>query len=152
MAIISILATSATSNFNGSMDLIKQRMTKALMKRIVHTLTSYRITQPSTLRAVTSQSCTECTGGVGGGPVPAVDWLTNNLSWRELGYASTPLDAWGRPLTLHENDQNTPGSCVCDTIRGAGPDGLFGTADDQIISVPPLSCAANPLAWSCSFL
>ena len=46
-------------------------------------------------------------------------------------------DPWGSPYTLDENErEGGPTDCRLDTIRSAGPDGIWGNSDDGGYAVP----------------
>jgi hypothetical protein len=52
----------------------------------------------------------------------------NAATWAALGFSTPPLDPWGNPYTIDENEgeptfPNEP--CRYDMVYSAGPDGIF---------------------------
>jgi type II secretory pathway pseudopilin PulG len=114
-----------------------------------------------TLLALTGTSCSECvckTGrslaGLPAGDICMANWVkaltglyeaaTGQPARDVAGRLTLPerfaRDPWGAPYLLNENEGETPGACDPDVLRSAGPDGLFGTADDIVAAIPPVFC------------
>jgi prepilin-type N-terminal cleavage/methylation domain-containing protein len=80
-------------------------------------------------------------------------------SWKTLGFPASPVDPWGRPYLMDENEMEPfylP-NCYWDQLYSAGSDGIFesrsfdsgagggggivrGTGDDYVANVPYSTC------------
>jgi len=90
---------------------------------------------------ITGGTCSDCACRTGGpvdrNPECVRGWLQALHAFEALGkelglvenLAAFATDAFGSPFLLDENDDE-PGSCARDTLRSAGPDKVWGTADD----------------------
>lgn len=106
------------------------------------------------LGQITGNYCSACAGGChyGSGSIPAgcislwlqalerVSVATGGL----VDLSALETDPWGNPYILDENELE-PGHppCRLDSIKTAGPDGLYGTSDDRTFNIPfsSLQCA-----------
>ncbi|MCX6703220.1 MAG: prepilin-type N-terminal cleavage/methylation domain-containing protein [Candidatus Zambryskibacteria bacterium] len=76
---------------------------------------------------VTNSGCTSCAFGNGTTMrSQATALTTNNTAWTRLGFSAAPLDPWGNPYTIDENEnEGGIGNCTYDAVYSAGPDGIF---------------------------
>ena len=55
----------------------------------------------------------------------------NNQAWSSLWFSGAPLDPYGNPYTIDENEKEFGANdCRPDEVISAGPDGIFFTNDD----------------------
>ena len=85
---------------------------------------------------------TENTGGTNLRNLPPTDPCITTMatSWSKLGLATVPMDPWGSPYMIDENEV-VDGACpLHDDLRSAGPDGTVRNADDIHVDVPHYVC------------
>ena len=78
-----------------------------------------------------------------------------NTSWQRLGFGASPVDPWGNPYTIDENEQEANiNDCRYDNVYSAGPNGILdgwgstpnpdqlisGTGDDYEFSISHFIC------------
>jgi len=69
--------------------------------------------------------------------------LVNKQSWAALGFSNPPIDPWGNPYLIDENEGES-GSCQYDYIYSTGPNGIAdftlatqGINPDMVYSFAP---------------
>jgi len=73
------------------------------------------------------------------GWVNALNAIQNATAGTISGINQMTRDPWGSPYGLDENEGES-GSCLYDTIRSAGPNGILYDSDDQGYTVPHIIC------------
>lgn len=136
IAIIGTLATIGIADYARFGVRAKYGRAKAELFGISTVIQGLRITNDTGLSGITGSGCTYCVGN----PVS---------SWIPLGYTTPPLDPWGTPYVLDENESEFGATdCRMDSLITAGNDrqvaglvaqGLPNMApagDDLLVNVP----------------
>jgi len=58
-----------------------------------------------------------------------------------IGIKSMLRDPWGSPYYFDETEGEVPPNCSPDYLGTAGADGIFETADDKFLVIPPGFCS-----------
>ena len=66
--------------------------------------------------------------------------LFMDSQWQKLGFTKSMMDPWNAPYTFDENELEGGACSSHDLIFSAGLDGIYGTGDDYMFSVPFFSC------------
>ncbi len=125
IAIIGILASIVLTSLASSRT--KARVAK--LKADAHTIVlQVNIVRTTPIINMTGNNCTSCAfSGTQTMLSQPIALATNNASWMSLGFISAPVDPWGNPYTLDENETE-PGysnQCRYDLVYSAGPNGIF---------------------------
>lgn len=104
-----------------------------------------------TLLQITGSGCSDCNGCRAGGNLqndPTTDACY--VSWQNditkiqnasdgfvTNLTTLNRDPWGSPFTMDENEGEQPSNpCLHDSLRTVGADGIWGTSDDYVLSIP----------------
>lgn len=142
IGIIGTLATIGVADYARFGARAKYGRAKAEMFGISTIIQGLRITNETNLIGITGNACSACSGA----PL---------ATYQALGYQTVPLDPWGQPYYIDENEAEFPNDCRHDWIYSSGVDRVFvGLAfhpggDDLFVSVPfyfehPNTCVAEP--------
>lgn len=153
IAIIGILASVVLASLSQS----RMKAKVARMQAEVHNLQSSinieRYGQSKTTFQLTGSSCSACAFPIGGsinGNASALATLAT--AWGKLGLSESPLDPWGSPYLIDENEgEGGASDCRYDWIISVGPDGILqsgiGTngvmqGDDYEKDLPFFNCTS----------
>ena len=124
IAIIGLLASIVLASLTSARQ-------KALMAKIQADAQSIdakiNTVRTSTLIAVTGSSCTSCAFNTTQTMLSQPSAIAANLlSWQKMGFPSAPLDPWGSPYTIDENElEFNSADCRYDIVYSAGPNGIW---------------------------
>jgi prepilin-type N-terminal cleavage/methylation domain-containing protein len=150
VAIIGLLASIIMANLNTARYKAQVAAVKEEFTQIDEQANIARDTKNQVLGLVTNNYCTYCSFNNSSKANTQSSALTvNAASWSKLGYSSPPIDSWGTPYSLDENELEydspigtTGGTLDCrnDLAFSAGPDGIFYTSDDLYYSIMHFIC------------
>ena len=163
VAIMGTLATIAIPRFTSSSDKIRAAQVQTDMTVAASSLSSIHLNGKSAMSAMSDSgipgaSCTGCAQGWSAGTSPS-SWsniAAGDSAWKMLGYSATPIDPWGNPYVLDQNDfEFNDRDCRYDAVYSAGPDGIFSGpgdgddvfGDDIVVRLPRLPRKAG--AFQC---
>jgi prepilin-type N-terminal cleavage/methylation domain-containing protein len=157
IAVIGLLSTISILAMNNSRHQAKVARVKADMNQFMKAVAIAQGESNKALMQITGSGCSIChglCGGIYGGSrdlrnVPESDtcyvrWITdlNQIEAAAGGIAvgvnKITRDPWGSPYLLDENECEGGGG-YSDTIRTAGPDGVYPSGDDIWFYVPKLN-------------
>ncbi len=144
IAIIGLLASVVLVALSTARSKAKTARVNADFRSMATQIDQARDSAQNVLKIVTGSGCTDCafTNGVAMSAQPSSAISGNVTSWQRIGYASAPIDPWGNPYTLDENEYEFNSSdCRNDLIVTAGPDGLWRTSDDIVYTLNHYACA-----------
>lgn len=112
-------------------------------------LTQVNLVRTTDLISYTGNSCTMCffdTVNKVNSQSAMIVQLNN--SWTAIGFAASPMDPYGSPYLLDENEDQFPGDpCQYDTVYSAGTNGIWegwGTYDpDTLVPGIPVQTGAG---------
>ena len=148
VAIIGLLSSIVLSSLNSARTKAKYAAAQTEMNK---TAIIAQGESGKTLLEITGSGCSDCVcRGRDIRNIPTSDscytqWLSaltaiqNATAGTVLGIDNMLRDPWGSPYTLDENEREgtpPPPDCRLDTIRSAGPDGIWGNSDDGGYTVP----------------
>ncbi|HCY17978.1 MAG: hypothetical protein UR70_C0002G0029 [Candidatus Nomurabacteria bacterium GW2011_GWB1_35_20] len=149
VAIIGLLSSIVLSSLNSARTKAKYAKAQIEMNEFVKTAIIAQGESGKTLLEITGSGCSDCVcRGRDIRNIPTSDscytqWLSaltaiqNATAGTVLGIDNMLRDPWGSPYTLDENErEGGPTDCRLDTIRSAGPDGIWGNSDDGGYTVP----------------
>ena len=146
IAIIGLLASVVLIALNSTRSSAKLTKTKATMIQIIKGIEMARGNQNTDLGSIVG---TYWSPGAYGclnrdlRPATFGDPCYNQyISYYEkLGFKSVPVDGWGSPLLIDENELEGE-ACIRDDLYSAGPNGVFeyGGGDDLHKIIPFFSC------------
>ena len=149
VAIIGLLSSIVLSSLNSARTKAKYAKAQIEMNEFVKTAIIAQGESGKTLLEITGSGCSDCVcRGRDIRNIPTSDscytqWLSaltaiqNATAGTVLGIDNMLRDPWGSPYTLDENErEGGPTDCRLDTIRSAGPDGIWGNSDDGGYAVP----------------
>ena len=158
VAVIAIMAGIAVPNMQSG---VKSALARSHAKSMMKTIGANRATDQGFVplpEALGTDLCSFCTAGIGAGAdlktwAPTAGYLE---AWRRIGFDKIPLDPWGRPYILDENDEEFGRDCRHDAIWSAGADGIWEgpgdgddvAGDDLIARLKPArqdGCRENPV-------
>lgn len=162
VGIVGLLSAIAVPSMKLMSDRAKISAAKSQMALAVSTAEIIHLSNKTVIEAIievypASAGCTHCLQGASGHSDPAT-WTNisaGDASWRVLGYPSTPIDPWGRPWVMDENQgEYGPDDCRFDSLFSAGPDGIWegvgggdqALGDDVIVRLPRYKGGA----WNCT--
>lgn len=89
--------------------------------------TQVDLTRTTTLKVLTGNGCTACSFNTTQTMQSQAGALAANaVSWQKIGFSSPPLDPWGDPYTLDENELDlSQTDCRYDVVYSAGPNGIW---------------------------
>lgn len=148
VAIIGILASVVLASLNGARDKARIARVKADQRNIYAGIELSRDTNNKVMGQITGSWYTAGQGTPSGTCLlrslinlsstdPCLVWL--NTQWTKLGFSGAPIDPWGSPYVMDENELEND-NCNKDTFRSNGPDGIYGTGDDYTYTVPFFQC------------
>lgn len=132
VAIVGILASIGVMNYDILSARAKYRATLATMVGISQSVIGLRYADDKFLFQISGSTCTTCDGN------PA-------LSWTNIGLPSQPMDAWGNPIQMDENEgEFGTDDCRRDSLWTYGYDKVFAGigsgydayGDDLIFRIP----------------
>jgi hypothetical protein len=108
----------------------RQKAQIAKMQEDAHSIeVQVNISRTEYLGLMTGQWCTDCYFSITQTMQSQPSALAiNAASWAPLGFSTPPLDPWGNPYTIDENEgePNFPSElCRYDMVYSAGPDGIY---------------------------
>ena len=149
VAIIGLLSSIVLSSLNSARTKAKYAAAQTEMNEFVKIAIIAQGESGKTLLEITGSGCSDCVcRGRDIRNIPTSDscytqWLSaltaiqNATAGTVLGIDNMLRDPWGSPYTLDENErEGGPTDCRLDTIRSAGPDGIWGNSDDGGYAVP----------------
>ena len=149
VAIIGLLSSIVLSSLNSARTKAKYAKAQIEMNEFVKTAIIAQGESGKTLLEITGSGCSDCVcRGRDIRNIPTSDscytqWLNalttiqNATAGTVSGIDNMLRDPWGSPYTLDENErEGGPTDCRLDTIRSAGPDGIWGNSDDGGYTVP----------------
>ena len=152
VAIMGTLAAVAVPRFSSSSDKVKQTQVQTDTLVASTAVSSMHLNLKSVIQSFQATNaspgnCVACAQGwqVGTSPSTWGNIAAGDAAWRALGYPKTPLDPWGEPYILDDNDgEFGERDCRYDAIYSAGPDRKFAGAgdgddvygDDVIVRLP----------------
>lgn len=99
-----------------------------------------RHTNNQVLGEVTGNWCSDCPCRGAGDLTRLPDTHDCISNWEnvasKIGFPAHVRDAWGSPYLVDENELESPGRCIHDILRSAGPDRRVGGGDDISVEVP----------------
>ena len=141
VAIIGLLSSIVLSSLNSARTKAKYAKAQIEMNEFVKTAIIAQGESGKTLLEITGSGCSDCVcRGRDIRNIPTSDscytqWLSA-LTAIQNATAGTVLGI-DSPYTLDENErEGGPTDCRLDTIRSAGPDGIWGNSDDGGYTVP----------------
>jgi prepilin-type N-terminal cleavage/methylation domain-containing protein len=142
VAIIGLLASVILASLNTARFKAQTAAVKEEFHQIEIQIENIRDTKNQVLGLVTGNYCTACSFTTGTKANTQTSALAvNKTSWSNMGYSSPPLDPWGTPYTVDENElEGSSSNCSYDTFVSAGPDGIFFTSDDLLYNVMHFVC------------
>lgn len=151
IAIIGILSSVVLASLSTARTKAQYLSAQVELNQIVKDMILAQGEAHKTLLQITGSGCSDCSGCRAGGNLRNVatsdacyaSWLNDVTTIQNAtnGYVSNLTsvlrDPWGSPFTLDENEGEVPSSpCVADTLRTVGSDGIWGTSDDYVVTVP----------------
>ena len=153
IAIIGILATVVLSSLGEARDKAKIAKTQTVLRQMRNYVAGAQINNSLILRDITgnNDSYDSCPAGTDlSGLVSthacvtdwehAIDSIVTNYDSALFDGSAYYVDAWGSPFLLDENEWETPGVCLVNTLTSAGIDRIAFTADDLTIILPYERC------------
>jgi len=144
IAIIGILSSVVLAALSSARTKAKYSKAGAEIKEFIRSVNIAQGESGNTLREITGSGCSRCIcNGMGDlRNIPDtnqcfINWVnaltkvkdaTNGLS---VGLENMTRDPWGSPYLLDENEGEGGNCNNRDTIRTAGPDGVYLTSDDK---------------------
>jgi prepilin-type N-terminal cleavage/methylation domain-containing protein len=129
----------------------KYAKAQAGMDKFIGAVTMAQVQTGLRLGSMTGTWCSSCTGCSGidlrdstgqcyTNWISARDAVSNTIAG-QVDLSTLARDPWGSPYLLNENEGEIPANpCVYDSVTTAGPDGYYGTSDDQVYTIPFSSC------------
>ena len=141
IAIIGLLASIILVSLSSARSKARVAKLQGDMMSIQAKIDTLRTT---TVKNLTGSGCTSC--GFNNPSQSMVSqtsaMTTNTNSWQALGFSPAPLDPWGSPYTIDENElESNSADCRYDVVYSAGPDGMF--AGNVTVSQPDVLQAGN---------
>jgi type II secretory pathway pseudopilin PulG len=145
MGILSIISTAVVVTINPVQRLndARAKATQYKINELGDTLSRIKGLGGKTSIQITGSGCSDCvcrtSTPVGDNASCVAQWASALSRFQTEGVAQGvygslldfKTDAYGRPFLLDENEsEGGPTDCSHDTLRSAGADGLYGTADD----------------------
>ncbi len=124
IAIIGLLSSVVLAALNTA----RQKSQIAKLQADAHSIEIQTdMTRVTTLGVLTGNWCTDCAFNTTQTMKSQTAALaTNASSWSKIGFKTPPLDPWGNPYTLDENEGEIPAEpCRYDMVYSAGPDGIL---------------------------
>ena len=142
MSIIALLASIVL----GSLTSARQKARLAKLKADAQSIElKVDVVRTTPILNITGNICTSCafsnTLTMQSQPIALA---TNNAAWVKLGFPSAPVDPWGSPYTLDENETEPgyPNQCRYDLVYSAGPNGIFegmlGGPQQDLMTAPDM--------------
>lgn len=154
IAIIGLLSTLSLVALNSSREKAKYAKTMADMNQVAKVVAMAEGESGKTLQEITGSGCSYCTGMCGGtyggsrdlrgiaetdscyliwiSDLRKIELETNGL---EVGLTKIARDGWNSPFAFDENEGEGGNCDRDDTLRSAGPDGIFLNSDDITIKL-----------------
>jgi len=135
IAIIGILSSVVIASLSSARSKAYQRRLQADFRAMDTQITSARNAINGTTFQVTGNGCSVCS---------QPNQTANNLAWQKLGFPTPPVDPWGSPYLISENEgEGGVGNCSRDLIYSMGPNKIFqwGGGDDVTYNVSLAFCA-----------
>ena len=144
ISIIAILSVVGVTVFSGVQNKARDAKIKADFNAMYKNIEIARMAQQKPLGQITNNYCSDCiNNGVEcrntdfSNPSNYATCLnTMTTSYGKVTKAPLPIDPWGDPYYIDENEGEGGVSCSRDSIRSAGPDRIGGTDDDKGFSIP----------------
>ena len=150
IAIIGTLASVVLAALNSARQKGQYAAAKAQMQEIVKASAIAQGESGKELRQITGSSCSRCscpTGtdlrNISNSSGCYTRWVTSLNAIQAAtggvvnGINKAIRDPWGSPYLLDENEGEQPANpCIPDELFTAGPDGIYGTADDYRMDIP----------------
>ncbi len=159
ISIIGVLASGVAASVSQARRSAQYARVQAEIRALAHLVEFARSEQNKTLTEISGGTCTECT--CRSGPLPVTINIqtlpttgTCHTSYRNLiallnlstgglyQVIQPPLDPWGAPYLINENEGEVQsgGTCGTDNITSAGPNGLYYDTDDVNYNIPTFKC------------
>ncbi|MBX4200393.1 prepilin-type N-terminal cleavage/methylation domain-containing protein [Candidatus Parcubacteria bacterium] len=141
ITIIGIISTIIIGGLSQARETSKKKRVQADFKSIQDQV-GVSESDVKLLKDITGSSCTDC-GFSNATPMnnqPGA-LAANAQAWLKIGFSNPPMDPWGTPYTLDENEYEFGTTdCRPDLVVTAGPDGILSTSDDTNYSLPHVIC------------
>lgn len=161
VAVIGLLASVLITSLGEARTAALYTRAQVDIRNLTDLITYVKFNRSTTLINVTGSACTECScRGENLTNIPltdscvidyydVVDTLNQNTNGL-LSIDNPPLDPWGAPYLINENEGEMHGgslntTCVYDSISSAGPNGVFYDSDDVHYSVPLVITCDDPV-------
>ncbi len=130
MGMVVAIAAVAMPTFIKQTERAKITRAKADLDGFSQKILQLKSAEKKTLMSLTGSSCSLCEAGVAPGAQLGPEHSQKSLeAWKKLGFDSTPLDPWGNPYLLDENE-NEFEDCRLDSVYSAGPNGIWAGSGD----------------------
>lgn len=146
IAIIGILSSVVLASLGSARNNSKYARTQAELRNFIKIIEIARGESSKTLLEITGSGCSRC--ACSGDLRNISDTSTCYLNWVNVltkvqtasdgivsGLDRLKRDPWGSPYLLDENEGEGGNCARIDNIRTAGPDGFYGTSDDQAYNI-----------------
>jgi prepilin-type N-terminal cleavage/methylation domain-containing protein len=162
IAIIGLLASIVISSLTDARQRAQYVIAKVDIKNLSNLVEFAKGNKGTDLITITGSFCTECAcrrpGNIPSRDLTNIDptdscvtsyydvvEVLNQNTGGLLSIERPPLDPWGAPYLINENEGEYHGGalgtvCVKDNITSAGPNGLYYDSDDIHYNVPTISC------------
>jgi prepilin-type N-terminal cleavage/methylation domain-containing protein len=154
ITIIGVLASVAFASLNEARSKAKYTQARTEIRAIADLTTFAKGQQSSTLIGLTGRVCTECACRSKGNiqRLPRTDscWTSyvaliealNGAADGLISLQEPPVDPWGGPYLINENEgEGPPGAdCYPDIVASAGPNGIYYDSDDIVYNIQETVC------------
>ncbi|MDD5590107.1 MAG: prepilin-type N-terminal cleavage/methylation domain-containing protein [Candidatus Portnoybacteria bacterium] len=150
LAILGILSTIVFAQMRSAKEQAKIAKAKSEIEEFAKMAVVAQGVTGETLEEITGTDCTicDCVGrnvqNIPGSDPCYIHWLEAVEAIEDATEGGAEgladrinRDPWGAPYGLNENEGETgPNDCRNDSIRSAGPDGIFENEDDYLLNIP----------------
>ncbi|MBL8030058.1 MAG: prepilin-type N-terminal cleavage/methylation domain-containing protein [Candidatus Doudnabacteria bacterium] len=146
LVVVSIIGLLASIAMVG----LRNARTRALTTRVSADLVQIqkqidvtRLRRNATVLQITGSGCSDCASRNTKVISNFANMATLQSSWRQLGFVDSPMDPWGTPYLIDENELEAgPSDCRYDSVWSAGPNGInnAGGADDVQTNITHFVC------------
>lgn len=146
IAIIGLLASVVLISVRSAREKSKQTKLVEDMQSIVKKIEVTRDDQNKTLYQLTGSWCSDCFGCRGNGDLRGIadshPCMQTMISvFQALGYDKVPIDPWGSPYLIDENEGEHDCDGTPDILYSAGENGIaMADSSDIKAYIPPFSC------------
>ncbi len=142
IAIIGLLSSVVLASLSSARNKAKYSKTKVEQGSFIKAVVVARGETSKTLLGITGSGCSRCAcsgdlRNISESTSCYINWINALSDVQDAtdgivsGFDMMKRDPWGSPYLLDENEGEGGNCDRTDSIRTAGPDGLFNTSDDQ---------------------